>query len=759
MREGANINRSLLALGNCINVLTEQSKHSGSTFVPYRDSKLTRLLKDSLGGNTCSYMIACISPSFDCYEETTNTLKYAERAQKIKKAVVSNKREFKVHVSQYKTIIMNLKSEIEQLKRELIKRNTPLQGVERETLRKSLLMNPDPEMEKAVEEERVVESQLEQLSENLLQNLEEGLEIKQSLSEIQKLKQENEEALDKLGVRDYTSEPNVNEINKIKIAEIRMSMQTNDEYHEKLVTNLEENEKAKEKLLGLIRELKESSKRGQKELFNSLRILREQKANLENQNIEIKKRIREEEEKQRAKDSQIEKMSRELEALKLKLKTQESRLKTPSHSKVRNNALSSTSRTFYRNEGSANRRELNKSSESDKIFSVPQPKFSQTLTSFKATPQTPEHSEEQPTPVFKKKIKYFEAQKEQQPYHNAAPKASRNLNKNSLTENAPFNSPRYVTRKQFISNLQVPRKFPIKMKRGSGVESKYPPPRQEKGPLTSPYLNILKHSSYKQQSLQHKQYQRLTSQAQNNSASRPGNSISKYRSKMINVEIDSSLGKNLAGSVMKTPVKKIPNFYGKLEESKSARGSGDTRQKRQNFFVPQICEHPLQMVKKQSNQSQISYSQSSALNTRGSSIQREKSDAIIYFAGAHKETPGKNRSMADLHARKSIQVPLKQTPQIAETYKTKRTSYDESPFSSNSTVKKNDTILPPVGRAYLTPDVSSIATENGATSTPSLPFINQNSPSHFALGPPVFHAKRMSNSNVMNATPVMSSIE
>lgn len=78
MREGANINRSLLALGNCINVLTE--KHSGSTFVPYRDSKLTRLLKDSLGGNTCSYMIACISPSFDCYEETTNTLKYAERA-------------------------------------------------------------------------------------------------------------------------------------------------------------------------------------------------------------------------------------------------------------------------------------------------------------------------------------------------------------------------------------------------------------------------------------------------------------------------------------------------------------------------------------------------------------------------------------------------------------------------------------------------------------------------------------------------------
>ena len=64
-------------------------------------------------------------------------------------------------------------------------------------------------------------------------------------------------------------------------------------------------------------------------------------------------------------------MSRELEALKLKLKTQESKLKTPSRSKVRNNALSSTSRTFYKNEGSANRREFNKSTESDKVFTVP----------------------------------------------------------------------------------------------------------------------------------------------------------------------------------------------------------------------------------------------------------------------------------------------------------------------------------------------------------------------------------------------------
>lgn len=55
--------------------------------MPYRDSKLTRLLKDSLGGNTKTIMIACLSPSQLCYEETINTLKYATRARKIQKNV------------------------------------------------------------------------------------------------------------------------------------------------------------------------------------------------------------------------------------------------------------------------------------------------------------------------------------------------------------------------------------------------------------------------------------------------------------------------------------------------------------------------------------------------------------------------------------------------------------------------------------------------------------------------------------------------
>ena len=81
-REGNNINRSLLALGNCINALAEGRKH-----VPYRDSKLTRLLQDSLGGNCKTVMIAAVSPALSTFEDTYNTLKYADRAKNIKSNV------------------------------------------------------------------------------------------------------------------------------------------------------------------------------------------------------------------------------------------------------------------------------------------------------------------------------------------------------------------------------------------------------------------------------------------------------------------------------------------------------------------------------------------------------------------------------------------------------------------------------------------------------------------------------------------------
>ena len=120
MFEGGMINRSLLALGNCINILSDRTKVGGS-FVPYRDSKLTRLLKDSLGGNTKTVMIACISQASCHYEETINTLKYAERAKKIVKKLNRNVKEVEINVDQYKEIIKELQAEIAALKERILR--------------------------------------------------------------------------------------------------------------------------------------------------------------------------------------------------------------------------------------------------------------------------------------------------------------------------------------------------------------------------------------------------------------------------------------------------------------------------------------------------------------------------------------------------------------------------------------------------------------------------------------------------------------
>ncbi|XP_037931656.1 kinesin-like protein KIF18A isoform X2 [Teleopsis dalmanni] len=84
-KEGASINKSLLALGNCINKLADGLKH-----IPYRDSNLTRILKDSLGGNCQTLMVANVSMSSLTYEDTYNTLKYASRAKKIRTTLKQN---------------------------------------------------------------------------------------------------------------------------------------------------------------------------------------------------------------------------------------------------------------------------------------------------------------------------------------------------------------------------------------------------------------------------------------------------------------------------------------------------------------------------------------------------------------------------------------------------------------------------------------------------------------------------------------------
>ena len=72
--ESNNINKSLLTLGNCISALSDPRKRNGH--IPYRDSMLTMLLKDSLGGANMTLMIACIAPSTSSMQESANTLRY-----------------------------------------------------------------------------------------------------------------------------------------------------------------------------------------------------------------------------------------------------------------------------------------------------------------------------------------------------------------------------------------------------------------------------------------------------------------------------------------------------------------------------------------------------------------------------------------------------------------------------------------------------------------------------------------------------------
>nr|XP_055117548.1 kinesin-like protein KIF19 [Symphalangus syndactylus] len=115
MKEGAHINRSLLALSNCINALSENGC-SRAQYVNFRDSKLTRLLKDALGGNSRTVMIAHISPASTCFEESRNTLLYAYRAKNIKTRVKRNLLNVSYRIAQYTEVISDLRREIKHLK-------------------------------------------------------------------------------------------------------------------------------------------------------------------------------------------------------------------------------------------------------------------------------------------------------------------------------------------------------------------------------------------------------------------------------------------------------------------------------------------------------------------------------------------------------------------------------------------------------------------------------------------------------------------
>lgn len=110
LKEAVKINLSLSALGNVISALVDGRQ----THIPYRDSKLTRLLQDSLGGNTKTVMIAAISPADYNLDETLSTLRYASRAKDIKNKPRVNEDPKDALLKQYEDEIRRLKEMLEK---------------------------------------------------------------------------------------------------------------------------------------------------------------------------------------------------------------------------------------------------------------------------------------------------------------------------------------------------------------------------------------------------------------------------------------------------------------------------------------------------------------------------------------------------------------------------------------------------------------------------------------------------------------------
>ncbi|KZT12686.1 kinesin-domain-containing protein [Laetiporus sulphureus 93-53] len=198
LKEGANINKSLTTLGKVISALAAASSNEGKKgrkgkaddFVPYRDSVLTWLLKDSLGGNSKTAMIAAISPADVQYEETLSTLRYADQAKKIKnKAIVNEDPNAK--------LVRELKEELETLRARVA--GTSIEAVYDPNIpasqQKVTYQAKDGTIKTVTKAE--LQEQLE-TSEKLMQSLNETWE--QKMQRTQDVQKEREKALEELGI-------------------------------------------------------------------------------------------------------------------------------------------------------------------------------------------------------------------------------------------------------------------------------------------------------------------------------------------------------------------------------------------------------------------------------------------------------------------------------------------------------------------------------------------------------------------------------
>lgn len=171
LEESKNINKSLSALGNVIYALTDSK---GRSHIPYRDSKLTRLLEDSLGGNCKTTMMAMISPAHESFNESLSTLHFARRAKNIKnKPKINEDLDQRALIRQYEDELKKLRVELEQKNRLLVTTNitNPISSTDNDY--NDYLLKLEEQKKRAEEDKHLAIIALEQASKQYLQERDE----------------------------------------------------------------------------------------------------------------------------------------------------------------------------------------------------------------------------------------------------------------------------------------------------------------------------------------------------------------------------------------------------------------------------------------------------------------------------------------------------------------------------------------------------------------------------------------------------------
>ena len=172
LEESKKINKSLSCLGNVINALTELK--GNINHIPYSDSKLTRLLEDSLGGNCFTTLITMISPCQNYISETLSSLSFARRAKRIKNRPVKNEQiKYQNLIKQYEIQLKNLRNELDR-KDEMIKNNSLIKQINQLNEDKNNMMKQLEESDQKYLKEKNTKKELEKQIQEIKKNLEEN---------------------------------------------------------------------------------------------------------------------------------------------------------------------------------------------------------------------------------------------------------------------------------------------------------------------------------------------------------------------------------------------------------------------------------------------------------------------------------------------------------------------------------------------------------------------------------------------------------